>query len=78
MDALAPIALTTAEQFEQERLGRAIQNTTDPEVLQALALQLLQAWMTQKAAARWVMAQSIRPANDVIPMPGPGTGCPVA
>ena len=36
------IQLTVSQQFEQERLTRAIESTTDPIELQTLAKQLLQ------------------------------------
>jgi hypothetical protein len=47
------------QQFEVERFSRAIDATTDPEQLKALAKQLLQAWHTQKAATEWVKLQNM-------------------
>lgn len=57
----APIQLSTAQQFEIERFSRAIDGTTDPEVLRRLCRQLLQAWQVQKAATQWVMRQQVGP-----------------
>ncbi len=51
------IQLTVSQQFEQERLTRAIESTTDPIELQTLAKQLLQAWQSQRAATDWIIRQ---------------------
>ena len=51
------ILLTVSQQFEQERLTRAIESTTDPIELQTLAKQLLQAWQSQRAATDWIIRQ---------------------
>ena len=51
------ISLALTQQFELERLNRAIDATGDPEQLQLIALQLLQAWQAQKAATEWVNRQ---------------------
>lgn len=56
---MEPLALSTAQQFEAERMGRAIDATTDLVTLQRLCRQLLQAWMAQKAATAWVMRQGL-------------------
>jgi hypothetical protein len=50
-----PLALTLGQKFELERMSRAIDATTDPQVLRGLAKQLLEAWHSQKAATQWVM-----------------------
>jgi hypothetical protein len=56
MDSTAPtLSLTTAQQFELERMSRVIDSTQDLATLRNLAKQLLQAWQGQKAATRWVM-----------------------
>jgi hypothetical protein len=56
MDSTAPtLSLTTAQQFELEKMSRDIDATTDIAALQKLAKQLLQAWQGQRAATRWVM-----------------------
>ncbi len=55
----ASIELTIGQQFEMERLSRAIDATADPEALKAIAKQLLQAWQTQKAATNWVIGQQL-------------------
>ena len=54
------IQLTTTQEFEQERLSRAIEATVDPEQLRSMAKQLLQAWHSQKAATAWVIRQQIK------------------
>ena len=54
-----PIELTTGQQFEIERLSRAIDATADPAELRLLAKQLLQAWHTQKAATNWMIRQQV-------------------
>lgn len=54
-----PIELTTGQQFEIERLSRAIDSTADPAELRLLAKQLLQAWHTQKAATNWLIRQQV-------------------
>lgn len=52
-----PIELSTGQQFEIERLSRAIDATVDPEELRLVAKQLLRAWQTQKAATHWFIRQ---------------------
>lgn len=54
-----PLALSLGQQFELERMSRAIDATLDPQALQGLAKQLLQAWHSQKAATQWVMRQQL-------------------
>jgi hypothetical protein len=54
-----PLALSLGQQFELERMTRAIDATFDPHALQGLAKQLLQAWHSQKAATQWVMRQQL-------------------
>ena len=53
------IALTMTQQFEMERINRAIDSTADPEQLQIIAKQLLQAWQSQRAATDWVIRQQM-------------------
>jgi hypothetical protein len=54
-----PLALSLGQQFELERMNRAIDATLDTRALQDLAKQLLQAWHSQKAATQWVMRQQL-------------------
>lgn len=54
-----PLSLSLGQQFELERMSRAIDATDDPQTLQTLAKQLLQAWHSQKAATQWVMRQQL-------------------
>lgn len=63
---MEPLALTASQEFEIERFSRAIDTTSDVATLRAIAKQLLQAWMTQKAAASWAMRQALlaRPVRN--------------
>ena len=54
-----PLSLSLGQKFELERMSRAIDETQDPQTLQRLAKQLLQAWHSQKAATQWVMRQQL-------------------
>ena len=51
------IGLSVTQQFDVERMNRAIESTIDPQQLKVLAMQLLQAWHSQHAATVWVMRQ---------------------
>ena len=51
------VSLSVAQQFDVERMNRAIESTFDPQKLQVMAKQLLQAWHSQRAATVWVMRQ---------------------
>ena len=51
------LGLSLGQQFELERMQRAIDAEADPQVLRGLAKQLLSAWHSQQAAPRWVMQQ---------------------
>ena len=51
------INLSVSQQFDVERMNRAIESTIDPQQLKVLAKQLLQAWHSQRAATVWVMRQ---------------------
>ncbi len=53
------ISMTMAQQFEMEKINRIIDSTADPEQLQSIAKQLLQAWHSQKAATEWVIRQEM-------------------
>ena len=50
-------SLSVTQQFNIERMNRAIESTLDPQKLQVIAKQLLQAWNSQRAATVWVMRQ---------------------
>ena len=52
-----PVSLSVAQQFDVERMNRAIESTLDSQTLQVIAKQLLQAWHSQRAATVWVMRQ---------------------
>jgi hypothetical protein len=54
-----PLSLSLGQQFELERMTRAIDSTAEVEALQRIAKQLLQAWHSQKAATQWVMRQQL-------------------
>jgi hypothetical protein len=51
--------LTTAQRFEMERMGRAIEATTDIQAPQGMCRQLLHAWQVQRAATVWAMRQTL-------------------
>ena len=51
------IGLSVTQQFDVERMNRAIDSTADAQQLQILAKQLLQAWHSQRAATAWVTRQ---------------------
>jgi hypothetical protein len=54
-----PLTLSLGQQFELERMNRAIDETADLAALRNIAKQLLQAWQSQKAATQWVMRQQL-------------------
>ena len=51
------VNLSASQQFDVERMNRAIESTIDPQQLQVLAKQLLQAWHSQRAATVWITRQ---------------------
>ena len=51
------VSLSVTQQFDVERMNRAIESTIDPQQLKMLAKQLLQAWHSQRAATVWVIRQ---------------------
>ena len=51
------IGLSVSQQFDVERMNRAIESTIDPQQLQMLAKQLIQAWHSQRAATVWITRQ---------------------
>ncbi|MFN7882712.1 MAG: hypothetical protein ACK5PF_06830 [bacterium] len=65
-----PLTLSLGQQFELERMSRAIEATSDPKTLQGIAKQLLQAWQSQKAATQWVIRQQLGAPNRSAPMAG--------
>ena len=62
-----PLALSLGQQFELERMTRAIDSTADLQALQGIAKQLLQAWHGQKAATQWVMRQQLGGGSQLSP-----------
>ena len=50
-------SLSVAQQFDVERMNRAIEATLDAQQLRVLAKQLLNAWHSQRAATAWVTRQ---------------------
>ena len=62
-----PLALSLGQQFELERMSRAIEATADLQTLQGIAKQLLQAWQSQKAATQWVMRQQLGTPAQIAP-----------
>ena len=51
--------LTTEQRFEIERLSRAIDAETDPQMLRNLCRQLLLSWQVQRSCTAWAMRQSL-------------------
>ncbi|QNJ04655.1 hypothetical protein [Synechococcus sp. PROS-U-1] len=51
------VSLSITQQFDVERMNRAIDSTSDAQQLQMLAQRLLQAWHSQRAATAWVARQ---------------------
>ena len=51
------IDLSVAQRYDVERMNRVIESTIDPQQLQVLAKQLLQAWHSQRAATVWITRQ---------------------
>jgi hypothetical protein len=49
--------LTTAQQFELERMRRTIDAADDITALRSLCQQLLSAWHSQRAANLWLIRQ---------------------
>lgn len=62
-----PLALTLGQQFELERMNRALDATVDLDRLRDMAKQLLQAWHSQKAATMWVMRQQLNASSSLDP-----------
>ena len=62
-----PLALSLGQQFELERMSRAIDETGDLTALRGIAKQLLQAWHSQKATTQWVMRQQLGTPATVTP-----------
>lgn len=54
-----PMQLSMGQQFDLERMTRAIDEMEDIKELQNLCKQLLQGWQSQKAATQWVMRQTL-------------------
>jgi len=61
-----PLALSMGQQFEVERMGRAIDATQDIEALRELTKQVVRAWFCQKAATLWVIRQQTTPAEALV------------
>jgi len=55
-----PIELSMAQEFDIERLTRAIEAESDVGKLRQMAKMLLSAWVSQRAAAAWVIQQAGR------------------
>jgi hypothetical protein len=68
-----PLALTTAQQFEVERMLRMVDTSEDVAALRALCKQLIQAWFSQKAATRWAIDQAMAANSYPQGMPDPLT-----
>lgn len=62
-----PIELSISQQFELERMERAIDSAEDVEVLRELAKQAFRAWMVQKASCIWVMKNNLGTPFNIQP-----------
>ena len=51
------VNLSVSQQFDVERMNRAIESTIDPQQLRLLANQLLQVLHSQRAATVWITRQ---------------------
>jgi hypothetical protein len=56
---MEPLELTFAQKFELEKALRAIDSCENVKELQELAKYLTKGWMAQKAAAIWLMQQTL-------------------
>lgn len=56
---IEPLALSLAQKFEIERMGRVIDSTSDLAALKSLTKQILEAWQAQRAATDWMMRQQL-------------------
>jgi hypothetical protein len=54
------IGLTTSQQFDLERMSRAIDQEHDIGKLKEVAKMLIRSWFIQRAATGWMMRQSLR------------------
>jgi hypothetical protein len=59
LDPTEELTLSMSQNFEIERMNRAIDNERDIEKLRSLTKQLLKAWHCQKAATTWVMSHKL-------------------
>lgn len=56
------IELSPAQQFEIEKINRAIDRETDVEKLRNTLKALTRAWMIQRSVTGWLMRQNIKTA----------------
>ena len=54
------MGMTINQKFELEKISRVIDATADPQQLQKIAKQLLQAWQSQRAATDWAIRQQMQ------------------
>ena len=54
------MGMTINQKFELEKISRVIDATSDPQQLQQIAKQLLQAWHAQRAATDWAIRQQMQ------------------
>lgn len=62
-----PIELNFSQQFELERMERAIDSTEDIQTLKDLAKQAFRAWMVQRASCDWVMKNNLGTPFNIKP-----------
>jgi hypothetical protein len=59
MSETNPLKLSLNQEFEKERFGRAIEDSTSVEELRKIARVLLDGWYTQRAATQWMLKQAL-------------------
>lgn len=59
MPEIEPLSLSISQSFTKEQMTRVIKQCSDVKALQDLAIQMLSAWLSQKAATEWVMKQAM-------------------
>lgn len=57
--------MSMGQAFERERMSRCIETTNDVKQLQKIAVTLLDAWLTQRAATGWVMREALGSAPKI-------------
>ncbi len=62
-----PLELSIAQSFEKERFSRAIEDSRDIKEVKEIAKTLLAGWFTQRAAAQWILKESLQKPATINP-----------